>query len=94
MKLWMLIMLGYGIYRLFATTELMTPIEIKSKQRKPRKQKGQEHTMSLTYYRPRGGARVSRPKQLAEVNPKRDRGMFSKHFINNNTEEADYVEVD
>jgi hypothetical protein len=49
--------------------------------------------MSLTYYRPRGGARVDRPKQLTGVNPKRDRGMFSKHFINNNTQEADYEEV-
>ena len=93
MKLWMLIMLGYGIYRLFATTETMSLIEIKSKPRKPRKQKTQEHTMLVTYSRPRG-ERVSRPKQLTEVNPKRDRGMFSKNFINNNTQEADYVEVD
>jgi hypothetical protein len=91
MKLWMLIMLGYGIYRLFVAEESKTPIEIKSR---PRKQKGQEHTTLVTYYRPRGGARVDRPKQLTEVTPKRDRGMFSKHFINNNTQEADYVEVD
>lgn len=91
MKLWMLIMLGYGIYRFFVAEESKTPIEIKSR---PRKQKGQEHTTLVTYYRPRGGERASRPKQLAEVTPKRDRGMFSKHFINNNTEEANYVEVD
>jgi hypothetical protein len=84
-------MLGYGIYRLFVAEESKTPIAIKSR---PRKQKGQEHTTLVTYYRPRGGVRVDRPKQLTEVTPKRDRGMFSKHFINNNTQEADYVEVD
>jgi hypothetical protein len=86
----MLIMLGYAIYRAFVPAESTTPIEIKSR---PRKQKSQEHTMLVTYSRPRGGERVPRPKQLAEVNPKKDRGMFSKHFINNNTEEADYVEL-
>ena len=93
MKLWMLIMLGYGLYRMFATEESTTPITIKSRQSKPRTQRAQEHTTLVTYSRPRGGGRVHRPKQLAEVNPRRDRGIFSRHFINNNTQETDYVEL-
>lgn len=91
MKLWMIIMVGWFIYKAFKPTEEAQPQPQTRKKKAPK-----EHTMLPTYYVPAGNAprrRTEKHLRIAEKATVKQKGMFPEQFINNNTTETDYEEV-
>lgn len=93
-KLWMLLLLGYGIYLVFFKKDPVPPEYI------PAKSKAQKDTMLLTYY-PRGGngARhephaklTSGAIRLMAKNPKVPK-PFDENFLDKNAEVTPFLEV-
>jgi len=100
MKLWMIIMVGWFIYKAFKPTEEAQPqpqtIKKKASPQTRKKKAPKEHTMLPTYYVPAGNAprrRTEKHLRIAEKATVKQKGMFPEQFINNNTTETDYEEV-
>jgi hypothetical protein len=93
MKLWMFIMVGWFIYRIFnPKQEIITEPQLKAK----KKRRAKKHSMLPTYYvpaTPTTRKRTEKHLRLAEKASVRQKGMFPEQFINNNTTETDYEEV-
>ena len=93
MKLWMFIMAGWFIYRIFnPKQEIITEPQLNAK----KKRRTKKHTMLPTYYVPAGTTphrRTVKPLRISEKATVKQKGMFPEQFINNNTTETDYEEV-
>lgn len=94
MKLWMIIMVGWVIYKAFYPDQEVIP-QTQPQQTKKRKTR-KKHTMLLTYYVPASPTtrrRIEKHPRISEKATVRQKGMFPEHFIINNTTETDYEEV-
>ena len=90
MKLWMLIMIGWYIYRalvpkIYKTVEPNRPTvgtEINTT----------EHTTLVTYSSARAHNTDSHKRPLEIAQPKK-KGIFTSKFISDNTQETQYIEI-